>query len=102
MPKQLIYSADAPPFLRTPDGYEYPTNGPQAAEHQHDEGAKFYQRGVHVGWMRDRHVEVGVAMFDPSREMPSEGTFLLLDRAACNRLITALRKARDSAYGRDA
>jgi len=30
------------------------------------------------------------------------GWFITLDRAACNRLIHSLRRARDSAFGKDA
>lgn len=32
---------------------------------------------------------------------PYRGIYATLDRSACNRLIRALRKARDAAYGRD-
>ena len=96
MPKEVIYSSDGAYMLAT-DGNEYPEVGiPEGTVGQ------YRQRGVHVGWTRKRHVEVGVASFDVSREMPSDGVFLALDRDGINRLIRSLRKARDAAYGSDA
>lgn len=63
---------------------------------------------VHVGWTRDaRHVEVATVMPDTSRELRSEtpnhyGWHVQLDRDGINDLIHRLRKARDSAFGKDA
>lgn len=100
MPKEITYTSDGP-FLAMPDGNEFPESSPEAARGA-NEGGKWYQRGVHVGWTKGRYVEVGVATFDPSREMPTGGVFMSLDRDGCNRLIRSLRKARDAAYGSDA
>lgn len=100
MPKEITYT-DAPAYLAMPDGSEY-SEGSAEAEAAANSGGKWQRRGVHVGWVKDRHVEVGVAQFDPSRERASEGVFLSLDRAGINRLIRSLRKARDAAYGSDA
>lgn len=105
MPKKITYSDDSPEFLKYPDGNEVP--------HQEDSGtypaegfekAKWRRRGVHVGWMKDKqYVEIGVAQFDSSREMPAqEGVFMMLDRPAVNRLIRVLQEARNSSFGKDA
>lgn len=99
MPKELIYGDE--PYLKMPDGNEYAEYSVEAGEHK-DQGGKWMQRGVHVGWTRGRFVEVGAAAFDPSRQMPNDGVFMTLDRDGINRLIRALRKARDQAYGADA
>lgn len=100
MPKEITYSDD-PTFLAMPDGNEYPEGSPEAAEAEGQPGAKYRRRGVQVGWTK-QHVEVGVASFDPSREMPSDGVFVSLDREGINRHIRNLRKARDAAFGADA
>lgn len=102
MPKEITYSTADDAFVRTPDGNEYRAGSDESKEAEKVEGAKYFQRGVHVGWMKERQVELGVASFDISREMPSDGVFVTLDRYAINRLIRSLRKARDAAYGSDA
>lgn len=67
---------------------------------------------VHVGWERDKHVQVGVETADgrtlaehltAEQDTPAsfKGLWGTLDRAGCNRLIRALRQARDAAFGRD-
>lgn len=99
MPKEITYTSDGP-FLAMPDGNEYPSGG--EANQLAETGGKWYQRGVHVGWTKGRFVEIGAARFDPSRELPSDGVFMTLDRDGVNRLIRSLRKARDAAYGSDA
>lgn len=102
MPKELIYSSDRA-FLRMPNGNEYPEGSAEAESAiDAESGGKWRQRGIKVGWMKDRSVEIGAASFDPSREMPSDGVFMALDRDGCNRLIRTLRKARDAAFGSDA
>jgi hypothetical protein len=99
MPKEITYG-DSPTFLAMPDGNEIserdvdPANPP--------EGGKWRRRGVHVGWVRDRQVEVGIAAFDPAKEQPNDGIFLTLDRNGLNRLIRSLQKAGRSAFGTDA
>ena len=102
MPKEVIYDSGGP-YLLTKDGNELDKNSPGVeAALKADPDAKWRQRGVHAGWLKDCHVEIGVASFDPSREMPRDGVFTGLDRAGVNRLIRALRKARDAAFGSDA
>lgn len=104
MPKKITYSDDSPAFLKYPDGSEVPADlgeGNYPAE-GFDE-AKWRRRGVHVGWMKDKmYVEIGVASFDPSKEMPRDGMFMMLDRPAVNRLIRTLQEARNSSFGKDA
>lgn len=53
---------------------------------------------VEVGWHREAEF-VQVATHDGT---PEHGLYADLDRAALNRLIVALRRARDQAFGRDA
>lgn len=67
-----------------------------------------------VHWGRDRPVRVSTvcltsAPLDVKSNVPVtgtqhtwEGVFVALDREGCNRMIRALRKARDQAYGQDA
>lgn len=76
---------------------------------------------VHVGWTKDRdHVEISVVNGDPNKGLAQfdkdlnqwvtldsidryhNGWFAQMDRNGINRLIRALRKARDEAYGKDA
>ena len=67
---------------------------------------------VHVGWERDKYVQVGIETTDgvtvverltqgAADSVDSHGLWGTLDRAGCNRLIKAVRHARDAAYGRD-
>lgn len=100
MPKEITYAEDAT-FLLMPNGDEISEHDFDPAKAEEFEGGKWRRRGVQVGWMRDRHVEIGAASFDPSREMPKDGVFMTLNRDGVNRLIRSLRKARDSAFGRD-
>lgn len=70
---------------------------------------------MEVGWTRDRGVEVAtiqpgaqIAFMDPDtgKHLPMStdrpGFWVDLDREGINRLIRALRKARDQAFGSDA
>ena len=98
MPKEITYS-DSPAFLAMPDGNEYAENSREAEK---ADGGKGRRRGVHVGWVKGRYVEIGIASFDPSRELANDGVFTSLDLEGLNRLIRSLRKARDQAYGSDA
>lgn len=73
-----------------------------------------YRRGepwLQVGWSRGTLVQIGV--LTESRQQQSEGgaqidlttgeaLFCDLDRDGINKMIRALRKARDQAYGSDA
>lgn len=66
-----------------------------------------------VEWGRDKKVQVG-AIYHPDADHAKgspecacdyhdwEGVYVELDRTGCNRMIRALRKARDQAYGQDA
>lgn len=83
---------------------------------------------VHVGWERDKYVQVGIetadrksiidrlageALQDPEvraaldplmgdgRLAAFTGLWGTLDRDGCNRLIKVVRQARDAAFGRD-
>lgn len=63
---------------------------------------------IAVGWAPDRDVQIGLTFGSKVAlaidGLPSDfpSVFMDLDRAAINRLIHLLRKARDSAYGKDA
>ncbi len=71
---------------------------------------------VRVGWTTHRWVQVGIESADgvpivtrlnaggDDGSDPAEFTGLwgTLDREGCNRLIRAVRNARDAAYGKDA
>ena len=98
MPKEITYSSD-PAFMRREDGSEV-----LASEQPPGTGQSVIQRGVHVGWSRMQHVEIGVSEFDRSTESPyiDAGMFTSLEREGINRLIRSLRKARDQAFGQDA
>lgn len=100
MPKEVIYS-DSKPYVVSPDGGEHPAGEPDL-ELPEGTGTAVYRRGVHVGWSRNRYVEVGVAQMNISTEWVETGHFTSLDRDGINRLIRSLRKARDAAYGSDA
>jgi hypothetical protein len=109
MPKLITYSGESPAYLRDKDGNEYNENSRELEEYLRTDSTdnphaedKWRRRGVHVGWVKQKYVEIGVASFDPSREMPADGLFMPLDREAINNLIHALRRARDSAFGKDA
>lgn len=59
---------------------------------------------VEVGWMRNGYVQIGTRAggdYDEPKT-PRPGVYSDLDRDQINRLIRALRKARDAAYGADA
>lgn len=69
---------------------------------------------VHVGWDRDKYVQIAtveprgaIAPWDRLQEKHviagggTPGWFVTLDREGINALIRNLRKARDSAFGRD-
>lgn len=99
MPKEVIYSST--------NGYRIAPNG---GEHSASSDAPLpegtsdtiHRRAVHVGWSRNRYVEVGVAQFEIATEKADGGIYLDLDREGINRLIRTLRKARDAAFGSDA
>ncbi len=83
MPKELIYSAET-------------LAGDPKAVVEH----------IAVGWTKDRSVQLGVVQGPPvsitiNGEPADPGLWMDLDRAAINRLSVSLRKARDSAFGRD-
>lgn len=52
---------------------------------------------VKVGWQSGADVQIGVI----EEATPDSGMWSHLDRAGCNALIKAVRRARDSAFGRD-
>jgi hypothetical protein len=61
---------------------------------------------VEVGWSKEggyvQLASIGPGQLPLPPEAPSNGWFADLDRAGCNRLIRAIRKARDQAFGADA
>lgn len=57
---------------------------------------------AHVAWgSTEQYVTVGTD-WTPEDEVAWEGSFVGLDRDGCNRMIRALRRARDSVFGSDA
>lgn len=85
MPKELIYSAEA---LR-------------------DDASTAVVEHVAVGWTKDLSVQIGVVNGPPveltiNGRKSEPGLWMDLDRDRINRLIRALRKARDAAFGPDA
>ena len=71
-----------------------------------DEVAEGSSARVKVGWSKEgEHVQIATVAPDESQLRPTpegNGWFVQLDRAGINRLIRALKKARDDAYGKDA
>lgn len=98
MPKQVIYS-DRSIFALDRDENEIPVgesgvDGPVKGP--------YFQDGVHIGWSKGQDVEIGVARYETSQEVTEKGFFTTVDRAGINRIIRALRQARDDAFGKDA
>lgn len=56
---------------------------------------------IEVGWSRNTYVQLGVRS-ETEDDHPDAVRFSDLDREGINKLIRALRKARDQAYGADA
>lgn len=64
---------------------------------------------VEVSWASEKYVQLTTAMRREVAATPEQpahvtydtGTYVSLDRYGINRLIKLLRRARDSAYGRD-
>jgi hypothetical protein len=65
---------------------------------------------VEVGWSPDMYVQVATVNTESPLELQDDaggpaseflGWYATLDREGCNRLIRAVRQARDAAYGRD-
>lgn len=99
MPKELTYTDDRV-FVVAEDGAEI-LLGPGSDVDKHRPAGPAVRRGVHVGWSRNQHVEIGVATFAVATEEVANGHFTSLDRQGINRVIRSLRKARDQAFGRD-
>lgn len=61
---------------------------------------------VELGWSKDaEHVQLATREggdIDEAEDNPRHGWYVQLDRAGINRLIRALRDARDQAFGKDA
>ena len=67
------------------------------------DGAPIDESAVKVGWSREaEHVEVAVIRDYGLGGDGSGDWHAQMDRAGLNRLIRALRKARDAAFGADA
>jgi hypothetical protein len=59
---------------------------------------------VEVGWHREaEYVQIATSNFDATKHNPADykSFYADLDRAAINKLIVVLRRARDQAFGRD-
>ncbi len=83
MPKELIYSNDTLAGSTT-----------SVVEH------------IAVGWAKDRDVQLGVVNGPPVELIingvrSDPGLWMDMDRGQINRLIRALRRARDAAFGSD-
>lgn len=107
MPKEITYS-DQREYVLMDDGSEA-TPG-WAGDDPRDGDARrsrpVLRRGLAVGWSREQaHVEIGLSAFDVSTQHGSHddpGMYATFDRTGLNRIIRALRKARDAAFGADA
>lgn len=106
MPKEITYS-DQREYVLMDDGSEA-TPG-WAGDDPRDGDARrtrpVLRRGLSVGWSREHgHVEIGMNAFEMSTQTGSHdgGMYATFDRAGLNRIIRALRKARDQAFGADA
>lgn len=99
MPKELVMSGRE--FAMLDDGENV---GEIAAEHVlPGSGAAILRRGAVVRWNRGMClVELGVAKIEISTHDESDPQYMTLDRSDINRLIRALRRARDQAFGADA
>jgi len=65
-------------------------------------GHALYARGAVIRWNRAQYVELGVAKLEVSTHTEVAPHYVTLGRIEINRLIRALRKARDQAFGADA
>lgn len=91
MPKEFIHNAyfGQTAQVVNPDGTETPTAIDSSV--------------IKIGWGRDsNHCEIAIVADPDSDTAEFEARHSQLDRAAINRLIRTLRKARDAAFGSDA
>jgi hypothetical protein len=88
MPKEYTHSTDFARVFKDPDGKSFPVDYTSAK----------------VSW--DRQSEnVSLSIIDYEKDpdgMDEAVKYLNLSRTGINRLITTLRRARDSAFGKDA
>lgn len=96
MPKEITYG-DSPEYMLREDGNEV-----LASEQPPGGGQAVLQRGVHIGWSRNKYVEIGVGPFMIATNESAGAQYASFDRDGLNRIIRSLRKARDQAYGQDA
>jgi len=94
MPKELIHDVVTPGF-RAQVGW-----GGIAGEHE--DGGGYVQVSTVNENSPFRWEQAASDPADPAVGGDFDGWFVHLDRAGCNRMIRALRRARDSAYGADA
>lgn len=71
----------------------------EGVDHSQDD-VQEARHGLSVGW--DKTGWVQIHMVPDQYESTGDWTIVDLDRAAINRLIRTLRKARDAAFGADA
>jgi hypothetical protein len=88
MPKEYIYARDFGRTFRDPDGKAVPEDTTAGK----------------VSWDRSsENVSLSIVDYDKDPDgMGAEVKYLNLSREGLNRLITTLRRARDTAYGKDA
>lgn len=98
MPKEVIYSDDGP-YLMVPGEGEYPEGSPESLAAAGR--GEWQQRGIVIRWSKEGFVEIGASSFDIAEGEVRDGTFMTLDRAGLNRLISMVRRARSQAYGKD-
>ena len=100
MPKINVKSDSASPaYLSFPDGNEYTG---EDAESRQQQGGKWCQRVTTISWVKEGHLEIGVAEVDTSTGGVIKGTFMTLDRVAANRLIRGVQQGRNAVFGKDA
>ena len=102
MPRVMTHSETSPLYLLMPDGNQIGDFSRVSAQELIEEGGEWRRRGVDLRWMKNGDVQIGVGAFNPSTEVNLEVQYMDLDRAAINRIIRALRDARDQAFGKDA
>lgn len=96
MPKEIVFENRE--FVSLPDGSEEPVT-----EEHLGTGLLIMRRGTVVRWERGlMSIGLGVAKLEVSAHGEHDPHYLELDRSGINRLIRALRKARDQAFGADA
>lgn len=88
MPKEIVGRRPTPETIVSDS-----TDGPRTE--------RAYDLAVEVSWGRDKDVHISTVNYVAQEYSEQYGWFVTLQRHEINRLIKALRKARDQAYGAD-